>query len=207
MKIMSRGLALALILGVSPVAVLVAQAARDMSPEARERVQEGRLTAAKTTLKLTAEQEKLWAPVEEQVRSMYKARSDMRAEWRKKRDERRQARKERRQSGEIATKKQRPNIAERYERMADRMSNKAEQISKQAEKMKALSTAFAPFFASLSDDQKEVVGPVMRDLRVGKMVRGGHRHHGWHDGGWHKRWKQQRDGDDKAPASETPDKG
>jgi K+-sensing histidine kinase KdpD len=205
MKIMSRGLALALILGVSPVAVLVAQAARDMSPEARERVQEGRLTAAKTTLKLTAEQEKLWAPVEEQVRSMYKSRSEMRADWRKKRAERRQARKERRESGEI-TKRQRPNIAERYERMAGRMSNKAEQINKQAEQMKALSTAFAPFFASLSDDQKEVVGPVMRDLRVAKMVRGGHRHHGWHDGGWHKRWKQQRDGD-KAPGAETQDKG
>ena len=182
MKIMSRGLALALLIGVSPVAVLVAQAARDggwkMSDESRERLQDGRIAAAKASLKLTADQEKLWAPVEEQVRAMYKERGEKRAERQKKREERRAERDKGEKSAET---RPRPNIAERYERMSERLSARAD-------KMKAFSTSFSPFYASLTDQQKEVVGPVMRELRVAKLGGGRHGHRGWHDGGWGKRW-------------------
>lgn len=188
MKLMSRGLALALLIGVSPAAVLVAQAARDggwkMSDESRERLQDGRIAAAKASLKLSPEQDKLWTPIEEQVRSLYKERSDKRAERQKKREERRAAR----EKGEGSQKQSetRPNIAERYQQMSERMGERAG-------KMKAFSDAFTPFYASLSDQQKEVVGPVMRQLRVAKLGGGrhghGHGHGRWHDGGWGKHWK------------------
>ncbi len=199
MKTMSRGLALALLIGVSPAAVLVAQAARDggwkMSPEARERLQEGKIASAKATLKLTAEQEKLWAPIEEQVRTMYKERAEKRAERQKRREERR-AEREKGGDQKTAETRQRPNVAERYERIAKRMSDRAD-------KMKAFSSAFSPFYASLTDQQKEVVGPAMRELRVAQLGGGhrgwGHRGGGWHDGGWGKRWggHHDRGGDDR----------
>jgi LTXXQ motif family protein len=213
MKTMSRGLALALLIGVSPVAVLVAQAARDggwkMSPEARERLQEGKIASAKATLKLTAEQEKLWAPIEEQVRTMYKERAEKRAERQKGREERRAERdKDGDKAGDqkSAETRQRPNVAERYERIAKRMSERAD-------KMKAFSSAFSPFYASLTDQQKEVIGPAMRELRVAQLGGGqrgwGHRGGGWHDGGWGKRWggHHDRGGDEGGPRGDGPGHG
>lgn len=211
MKTMSRGLALALLIGVSPVAVLVAQAARDggwqMSPESRERLQDGKIAAAKATLKLTADQEKLWAPIEEQVRTMYKERADKRAERQKRREERR-ANREKDGDQKSAETRQRPNVAERYERIAKRMGERAD-------KMKAFSSAFSPFYASLTDQQKEVVGPAMRGLRVAQLGGGhrgwGHRGGGWHDGGWGALWGghhdrgergQDRGGDHGGPGSQ-----
>lgn len=197
MKI-SRGLALALLIGVSPAAVLVAQAARDggwkMNPETRERLQDGKIAAAKASLKLSAEQEKLWGPIEEQVRTMYKERADQRAERHKRRDERRAAREK---GGEDkAQQRERPNIAERYERMAER-------IGERADKLKTFSAAFRPFYDSLTAEQKDVVGPVMRDLRVAGLREGrrGHRH-GWHDRGWHKRHGHENDRDGRRPDSD-----
>jgi hypothetical protein len=202
MKITSRGAALALLIGASPIAVLAAQAARDggwgLSAESRERLQEGKLAAAKATLKLSPDQEKLWAPIEEQVRAQNKERADERAERRKKREERRAERDtERNKAGgegkaaegqasegkaeaKSVEARQRPSIAERYERMAERMT-------KRADRMKAFSSAFTPFYASLSDEQKAVVGPVMRDLRVARMGGGKHGRR-WHDGGWGEHW-------------------
>lgn len=207
MKTMSRGLALALLIGVSPAAVLVAQAARDggwkMSPESRERMQDGRIAAAKATLKLTPDQEKLWAPIEEQVRTMYKERADKRAERQKRREERRA---EREKDGDRASEaRQRGNVAERYERIAKRLSDRAE-------KMKAFSSAFSPFYASLTDQQKEVVGPAMRQLRVAQLGGGhrgwGHRGGGWHDGGWGKRWGGHHDrGGDEGGRDSRQDDG
>lgn len=206
MKITTRGLALALVLGASPVAVLVAQAARDggwgMSAESLERLQDGKLAAAKATLKLSPDQEKLWAPIEEQVRARFKERAQKRAEHRQRREER----KAEKAAGEKSADKAadaRPNrnIAERYERMAKRMG-------KRADKMKSFSASFSPFYASLSDEQKAVIGPVMRDLRVARM--GGSRRGGWHDGGWGHRWGGKhgghgdaKGGSDKPPAGDT----
>lgn len=206
MKIMSRGLALALLIGVSPAAVLVAQAARDggwkMSAESRERLQDGRLAAAKASLKLTPDQEKLWAPIEEQVRAQYKERAEKRAERQKRREERRAERNKDEKSAET---RPRSNIAERYERMSQRLSERAD-------KMKAFSASFSPFYASLTDQQKEVVGPVMREFKVAKLGGGRHGHRGWHDGGWGKRWggedrerARDRDGGGDGNAADAPE--
>ena len=195
MKFTKKGIALALLIGLSPAAVFVAQAARDghhwkMSDDARERMHEGRIAAAKATLKLSAEQEKLWAPVEEQVRAAYKARAERHAERKKRKEERRAERKK--DDDKSDRKRERRNIAERYERMAKRMSEKSSMMT-------AFSSAFSPFYASLSEEQKDVIGPVMRDLKVaGKHGhRRGWHHKRWNDGGWGKRWHHGKGDHDK----------
>lgn len=146
-----------------------------MSPETRQRLDEGKLAMAKTALKLSPEQEKLWAPVEAEVRTAFKLRADRMAERQKMREERMKAREENKDGKQADTK--RPDLAERFEKMSTRMSERAE-------RMKAFSTAFKPFYASLSDEQKDVLRPLMRQLSPGG---GGHGHGGprWAmGGGW-----------------------
>ncbi|MCB1485675.1 MAG: Spy/CpxP family protein refolding chaperone [Hyphomicrobiaceae bacterium] len=174
-----------------------------MSPETRERLDEGRLAMAKTALKLNADQEKLWSAVETEVRAAFKAREARAAERDKKREEWRKAREEGKDVDKL-----RGDIAERIEKMSERMSERAE-------RMKAFSTAFKPFYASLSDEQKEVLRPLMRDLMRGGGHHGGKRwahgrgHEGW--GGHHRgrhgdRAEGRRGGgfmqDDKGPPTD-----
>lgn len=146
-----------------------------LSPEARARLDEGRLAMAKTALKLNPEQEKLWAPVESSIRAGFKTRADHMAEREKMRDERQ---KEREANKDAKQEAQKPDVAERIEKMSQRMSERADQ-------MKTFAGAFKPFYASLSDEQKEVLRPLMRELTGGG---GGHRGHGgprWAmGGGW-----------------------
>jgi chromosome segregation ATPase len=142
-----------------PGAVALAETqARDRpdirSPELRARLHDGRLAMIRESLKLNDAQLKLWEPVEAQLRASFDARQ-------KARSERRAARE--RGPGE------RPSLADRLDRMSQRMSERAERA-------KALASAFRPFYASLSDDQKAVAGVVMRQaLR-------GHGGHQWHHG-------------------------
>lgn len=161
-----------------PASVAVAKSWHDgppwarMTPDARERLDEGRIAMAKAALKLTAEQEKLWTPVEEQVRANFQARQERRAEWDKKREER----KADRESGKSGDKKN-VDLAERFEKMSTRMTERAE-------RMKAFVAAFKPFYASLSDEQKAVIRPLMHKLSPG-FGKHGRRGHGWaHGGGW-----------------------
>ncbi|MBA2126881.1 hypothetical protein DLM45_11720 [Hyphomicrobium methylovorum] len=175
MKNLSRGawLALAAVVAV-PTTVAIAKSTdggwRSMTPETRSRLEDGRIAMAKAALQLNADQEKLWQPVEEQVRASFKARADKRAERAKKREERRAGKSE---QGEA----KRGDLAERYEKMSQRLSERAD-------RMKAFSTAFTPFYASLNDEQKDVLRPLMRQLSPGF---GDHGHHGKHwafGGGW-----------------------
>lgn len=142
-----------------------------MSPEARARLDEGRLAMAKTALKLNADQEKLWAALETEIRAASKARADKRAEFEKMREERQK-------DGAQAKK---PDLIERLDRMSQNMSERAD-------RMKAFVAAFKPLYATLTDEQKEVLRPLMRDLAPG----GGRGHHGprWADGGFggHNGW-------------------
>ncbi len=185
MKNLSRGawLAIAAVAAV-PATVAIAKTAdyggwRMMSPETRSRLEDGRLAMVKTALQLTPDQEKLWAPVETQVRDAFKAREARMEDWKKKRDE---WRAEREKGGDH----KRADLAARFEKISQRMSERAE-------RMKAFSTAFSPFYASLNDEQKEVLRPLMHELSPGFGHRGhrfaggwgpGGRHHGWfgHDG-------------------------
>src|SRR6478609_2703694 len=94
MKNLSRGtwIALAAVVAV-PATVAIAKSVdhggwREMTPDTRGRLREGRLARVKAALQHTAEPEKLWAPVETQVRDGFKAREARMEEWKKKREER-----------------------------------------------------------------------------------------------------------------------
>jgi len=126
------------------------------SPELRARLHDGRLAMIRESLKLSDAQQKLWAPVEAQLRTSFEARQKLHAEWRAARE---------RDPGE------RPSLADRLDRMSQRMTERAERT-------KALAEAFRPFYASLSDDQKVVAGVVMRHALGGRDGHGW-RHHGF----------------------------
>lgn len=173
MNNLSRGawLAIAAVVAV-PATVAIAKSVdragwRHMSPETQSRLEEGRIAMVKAALQLNADQEKLWAPVESQVRDTFKARQEKRAEWAKKREERRAEKSD----GEH----KRPDLSERYERISAR-------LSESADRMKAFSSAFSPFYASLNDEQKDVLRPLMRNLTPGFGKGHGGRH--WAYGGW-----------------------
>lgn len=145
-----------------------------MSPEARARLEEGRLAGAKAALKLSAAQEPLWAALETEIKAGFKMRSDRMAERQKMREEWRKARDENKDGKDIP----KADPAERFEKMAQHMGERAE-------RMKAFAAAFKPFYASLSDEQKEVLRPLMRDLMPGAGK--GHGGKRWaHGGGWGK---------------------
>jgi len=170
----SRGtwLALAAVVAVPATVAIAKNADRtgwQMSPETQSRLENGRIAMVKTALQLNADQEKLWAPVESQVRDAFKKRQEKRAEWAKKREEHRDA-------NAKGIGHERPDLAERYER-------KSKRASERAERLKAFSEAFKPFYASLSDEQKDVLRPLMHQLTPGF----GHHHHRgphWAFGGW-----------------------
>lgn len=144
---------------------------RNESPETRTRLDEGKIAMAKAALKLTADQEKLWAPLEEQARAFMKARQDKMVERKKEREERRAEKKD------SSAEKKRPDMAERLAKMS-------ENLTERADRMKSFSTAFTPFYASLSDEQKEVLRPLARQFGPG-FGGSGHKGPRWaHGGGW-----------------------
>jgi uncharacterized protein (DUF305 family) len=128
-----------------------------------QRMQDGKIAGALATLKLNADQLKLWAPVEAKIRERQAERLKMMEEWAN------------RKPGDA-----RPS-------MTERMTKMGEMMGKRAEAAKAFAAVFGPFEASLTEDQKKVVGPVMAELRGGK--RG---HMGGHGGGH--RWGMTRGG-------------
>src|SRR5262249_5125458 len=101
--------------------------------------------------------QKLWAPVEAQLRAAQAARQKARAE---------------RMAG--------PQGDER-ERLAppDRLDRASQRATARAEHVKALAEAFRPFYASLSDEQKAVAAVVLRPMWRGRGFEGhrwAHRH-------------------------------
>lgn len=213
MKNLSRGawIAIAAVVAV-PATVAIAKSFEhrggwnQMSPEARARLAEGRLAMAKTALKLTPDQEKLWAPLEANVRDTMKAMDAKRAEMKTMFEQRKNDRAEGRDV-------KRPDMVERFEKMSQMMSERAE-------RMKGFVAAFKPLYATLSDEQKEVLRPLMRELAPG-MGRGGHGGKRWaHGGGWgpggrkhhgeHGGWGRHRggpDGEGRGPGMGGPGMG
>ncbi|MBY0558975.1 Spy/CpxP family protein refolding chaperone [Hyphomicrobium sp.] len=205
MKNLSRGtwIALAAVVAV-PATVAIAKPDiagwRQMTPDTRARLQEGRIAMVKAALQLTPDQEKLWAPVETQVRDAFKAHEARMEEWKKKREERKA---EEEKGGE----QKRPDLADRFQKMSQRMTERAD-------RMKAFTTAFSPFYASLSDEQKDALRPLLKQL-----MPGGHHGHrfadGWgpggrHHGGWSdhggKGGPQMHDDDDQDHGAPPSDK-
>lgn len=116
-----------------------------LSPEARARLLDGRMAMIKETLKLNDTQLRLWAPVEQQIRTSSAARQ-----------QRREERRQRREQGAAA-----PSLPDRLDRASQRMTQRAERL-------KAFNEVFKPFYASLNDEQKAVAGVVLREAQGGR---------------------------------------
>ena len=199
MSKLSRALAIALLAASVPAGIVVAQQATEPapaateerddrdgpSPETKARLEDGRIAMAKTALKLTPEQETLWAPVEEKIRAGYAEHRKMREEWRAKREERRAKRDERRADRDKDGKRERLALPDRIEKRTEKMSKRATKMSERATRMteratrlKEFAEVVKPLYASLSDEQKEVADHVLR--RIAKGGRGHHGHRGSH---------------------------
>jgi hypothetical protein len=124
------------------------------SPEIIQRRLDGRLAGAKAALRLTPQQEALWAPVEKVVRENASERMAFRDQMRAERQQR---------SGP-------PDVMQMLDRMSERMSTRATDV-------KQLAEALRPLYATLSDEQKQVLRYELRHAMMGGMG-GGHRGHG-----------------------------
>ena len=118
------------------------------SPDTLARIEDGRIAFAKAALKLTPDQEKLWAPVEEKIRANFGGRQKMFAEWATKREERK-AKVDEGKPEKLA-------MPERMEKRSERMSKMAERMSKNAATTKELAEVLKPLYASFSEEQKAV---------------------------------------------------
>jgi LTXXQ motif family protein len=123
------------------------------SPEMMGRMLDGKIAGAKAALRLTPEQEKLWPGVEQAVRAGAAKRSAARAEMRARVDEARKAGKA-------------PDLLD----MLDRGSARTAELSTD---MKAFAEAIRPLYATLTEEQKQVLAASIRPMRMG----GGWREH------------------------------
>ena len=127
-----------------------------MNPEDRAAFADARIAAVKAGLKLNADQEKLWPPVEAAVRDFAKLRIDRaNARMNAQRDDSRDA--------------PRPDPVTRLRDRADTMATTAAA-------MKRIADAADPLYKTLDDGQKRRLAILTR--MEGRFGRGGWRHHG-----------------------------
>jgi zinc resistance-associated protein len=113
-----------------------------------------RIAGIRAGLNLTAEQQALFAPVEQALRTMATERANR---WEERRERR------------GASDRDRLDLAERLARQAERATRTAQNLT-------ALSGAMQPFYASLDEGQKRLLPRLMRPA-------GGYRHAMRHHGG------------------------
>ncbi len=153
-------------------------AAQDQAQQARPRLSQddfnrlvdARVAAIKAGLKLTGDQEKLWAPVESAIRNAADQRYTRMTQFRETREQRRSA-----------------DFMQRLEQRTTMRTERAQAST-------AVATALRPLWDTFSDDQKRVAPRLLRDAvndgigmheRRGRGGRDGHRgrhaemrHHG-----------------------------
>jgi hypothetical protein len=132
---------------------------RGPSPETIARLQDGRIAFAKAALKLNADQEKLWAPVEEKIRATFADHQKSREAWKAKHEER----KANREDG----KGEKLALPDRIEKRSQRMTERAQKLNEQAAKVKEYAEVLKPLYASFSEEQKAVASKVLGHLGVG----------------------------------------
>lgn len=135
--------------------------ARMMSPDDRAAFTDARIAALHAGLKLTADQEKLWPPVEDAIRGWVKERQDART-----------AQRDRMEAAEAGGARDIPGML-RF--MADRQSRSADALRK-------LADATSPLYTALDDAQKRRLVVLGRGLQPG-MGRRGHMGEGGMGGG------------------------
>ncbi len=142
MNKLSRALAVTLMAATVPATIVLAQQApsgdqpavensqsrRGPSPETLARLEDGRIAFAKTALKLTPVQEKLWAPVEEKIRANFDERQKAFAD--------RQAKREERKAKGEDGKGEKLALPERIEKRSERMTKQADRLNERAAKTK-----------------------------------------------------------------------
>ena len=197
MNNLSRALAVTLMAATIPATIVLAQQAntgdqpavensetrRGPSPETIARLQDGRIAMAKTALKLSPDQEKLWVPVEEKIRAGFEERRKSREAWQAKREERR-ADKAKGEDG----KGEKLALPERIEKRSERLTARAARMTERAAKAKEFAEVLKPLYASFSEEQKAVAGRVLshfghegRGPRGPRWAMGGKRGHGGPD--------------------------
>jgi len=125
------------------------------SPEIRAALFEARIAGMKVALKLTPDQEKVWAPFETAVRTAEKAHVDAQKEMR-----------------DHFEKGERASPIEHLNAMSDH-------LAKASAELKQVADAAAPLYTALDDTQKQEFGALLRTLHEG-----GPGSHGGHMGPW-----------------------
>ena len=126
-----------------------------MSPDDRAAFTDARIAGLHAGLKLNADQEKLWPPVEAAIRNLAKVRQDARAAQRER-------------FASLRTEGER-NVPDMLRFMADRQAASADAMRK-------LADASTPFYAALDDAQKHRATVLARGLVM--PGKGGPGHHG-----------------------------
>jgi len=140
-----------------------------MSPEDRAAMADARIAAVHAGLKLSADQEKMWPPVESAVRELVKIRLDRAA------------------ARDAAREAARTNPDQPKPDPVSRLRKRAETMMASATAMKKIADAADPLYKTLDDGQKR---------RLALLTRHGHRHGGGGEGGgWRERF--QRGGSDR----------
>lgn len=121
------------------------------TPEDIEAFTDARIAALRAGLKLTAEQEKLWPPIEQAIRDLVKLRRD-------------QIRAFRDRSGES-----RDDLPGMLRGMADRQAARSDALRR-------LADAASPLYASFDDGQKRRLRVLIRQMRPHGMMRHAWRH-------------------------------
>jgi hypothetical protein len=173
----------ALAQGTAPAAPGTGQESTDrerprMTQDEFNRYVDARIAGIKAGLKLTPDQEKLWQPVENAIRSNSSERFARFEERRERRAER-----------------QSLDFMQRLEQRGSRMTGNAQRTS-------AIATALRPLWDTLSEEQKQVAPRLLRPA-VGPMgwreARGGRKgHHGMHQS------RRHHQGGDRQAAPQNP---
>jgi hypothetical protein len=123
-----------------------------------EALSAARLAGVPAGLKLNADQQKLWGPVEQALQTLAQQRLDRLESFRRNREGDRQ---------------ERPDLAQRLDQQAQRQTQNAQHLT-------ALADAMKPFWSSLDDNQKRLL-PVLLRPRAGLAGHGrmDDRGHGW----------------------------
>ena len=183
MKKLSRALAITLLAATVPATIVLAETEqgdqakseqsevkRGPSPETLGRLEDGRIAMIKAALKLSPEQEKLFAPVEEKIRAGFAERRKAREAWQAKREEWRANK----------GKHEQVSLPERMEKRSQRLTEAAAKMAERAQKAKEYAEVLKPLYASLSDEQKAVASQVLGHFG---QDRRGHFGHRWAMGG------------------------
>jgi hypothetical protein len=173
MNNLSRALAVTLMAATIPATMVLAQqpapgdqqptvekseTRRGPSPETLARLEDGRIAMAKAALKLSPDQEKLWAPVEANMRASFEERRKAREAWAAKRDERRAAKADKADGDKKGEKLALPD---RIEKRSEHLTKQAVKLNERAAKVKEFADVLKPLYASFSEEQKAVAGRVL----------------------------------------------